>query len=1090
MGFTDDRWHEWTCHTNFSFLTGASHPEAMVERAVELGYSSLGITDYDGVYGIVRAYRELCKIQKEKPGVNLKLHYGVEFHLKKDHHRPIVLQDTLILQALNHQGYFQLCELSSYAHRAGKTEANLPIEYLLQHPVQGLVAMQPMRGIWRDTPISEKDIENRLKRLKKHFTDGFYILISRHLQALEDQWIPQALAMASRLEIPVLFTQDVFFSTPEEKDVCDLLQAIRLNQPLDNIPEHLFVNSRRCLHSQPALEKIYSQLPYYREAVQNARELACRFDFDLSSLRYHYPKEMIPAGFHAQSFLEKLVWEKAPLLYPQGVPEKMIHLLKKELNLVEHLNFADYFLTVWDIVSWARRQDILCQGRGSAANSAICYILGITSVNPNQFDLLFERFISVERGDPPDIDVDFENARREEVIQYIYERYGRKRAAMVANVITLRRKGSLRFSGRALGIPDELITRVTRRLRSLAYRTRPPYEVFQQIRSELESGNTLLPEFTWNLWFRMAEKIRGFPRHMGIHSGGFILSDSSLSRLVPQEPATMAGRTVIQWSKDDIEALMFFKIDILALGMLTVIQKTFQLIQQHYGKIIHLNQIPADDPKTYTMIQQADTVGVFQIESPAQRASLPAMQPKHFYELVIQVAIIRPGPILAGVKHPYLRRRSGQEAITYPHPGLKPILERTFGTIIFQEQLMRVAMLVGNFTAGEANEIRKTIGSFNSKLDASEWIGKLVEGMLSNGFQHDFIKEVLLQIQGFASYGFPESHAASFALLAYASSWLKCHYPAAFFTALLNSQPMGFYQPDTLIKTAEQCGVSFLPLDINLSDWDHTLEQGKDSRCIRLGLRLIKGISKSNMESCLQLRKQQGQWKSLSQLESAGILNQKELSALASANALSGLDPVRRQTIWQVERKNQISTPSQPELPTHFELPEHSVLFPEETELESVETDYMATGTSLGKHLALLLKETAWNYPVSTKHITVSNQLPLLHDKSSTTVFGIVLVRQSPGTAKKMLFVTLEDEGGTVQVVIRPDVYRQYHHIIDRHSFLCIRGIWQNTNQASSLMATHVLNSQTDQAEIIPWEIQNSWSSMQSGQQKKARNYF
>ena len=1097
-----NHWHEWICHTNFSFLIGASHPGELVSRADQLGYRSLGITDYDGVYGIARAYANRKEMRRDNKGGDLKLHYGTEIHLAKDHDLPLYFQDTLLLYARTHRGYFNLCQLITYSHRDGKNGANIPLEYLLSAAVEDLVAIQPMRGlIRREEGQHPQRLRQRFGRIKEHFGDRLYFAVSRHLNRVEDRWIVPTQDLALSLNAPVLFSQDVFFADRSQKDISDLLHAMRHNRTLDEIPEQLFVNSRRCLHSLGSLQKIYGGLPGAGSALRNSADLAASFDFDLDELTYHYPKEMIPAGYTAQSYLEHLAWKRAGEQFGNPLPEKIQRLLKHEFALVKKLKFADYFLTVWDIVSWARAREILCQGRGSAANSAICYVLGITAVNPDKFDLLFERFISVERGDPPDIDVDFENGRREEVIRYIYERYGRSRAAMVCNVITFRSKGAIRFTGKALGVPEALIDQVSKSLGTITARTQTNDEVMAGVRQQVEGSGRLpaLPDHTWNWWITLAERLLTFPRFLGVHSGGFMLADKDLDWMVPQEPATMEGRTVIQWSKEDVEALGFFKIDILALGMLTAIRKCFEMLQASYGIPLSLATIPPDDPETYRMIQRAETVGVFQIESAAQRASLPVLKPENFYDLVVQVAIIRPGPILAGVKHPYLRRRNGLEPVVYADPRLEPILKRTYGTIIFQEQLMRVAIAVGNFTPGEANEIRKNIGSFSAKGNIGRWVVKLTQGMVENGISQEFIQEVVKQIQGFSSYGFPESHAASFALLAYASCYLKCHYPAAFFAALLNSQPMGFYQPDSLIKTARHSGVPILPVCVNRSDWDATLEQVRSGNSpaqfgIRLGLNMVTGLGQTAARASVTKRPAVERWPDLETFLAHCDLNRTDLTALAAANALQvfGLD--RKSAIWLSEspryrhylKGEDFQFTVAPEEPEKDER----VFFPQETEMETVEADYRATGTSLGRHFTRLIKEQAWVYPVPVRQIVTSAGIDRVRADSTINVFGMVLVRQSPGTAKKMLFVTLEDEYGTVQVVIRPHIYVRYCQVIDEQRFLCITGKLQRQDGAVSVLVSRVYSPELKKAAIIPLERTEKYDRLNENEYTRIRNYM
>ncbi len=1102
MAFSVNTWIEWICHTNFSFLLGASHPCELVSRAAQFGYRGLGICDYDGVYGIARAYRELKELREKDCSLPLKLYYGAEIHLEQDHDLPVYVQNTLILYARTHKGYFNLCRLLTYSHRDGKENANIPLDYLLSAAVDDLVAIQPMRGLIRRKEGDDAQyLQSHFGSLKDHFDSNLYFAVSRHLSNAEDKWIQPTQMLAKNLNIPTLAAQDVFFASPRDKDISDLLHSIRHNKTLDEIPEQFFINSKRCLHSFSSLQKIYSAIPGIKEMQNHSLELGETFNFDLNELTYHYPKEMIPEGFSAQRYLEHLVWESVRKEYGDSIPNKIGSLLRHELSLVETLNFADYFLTVWDIVRWARSQHILCQGRGSAANSAICYILGITAINPDKFDLLFERFISVERGDPPDIDVDFENGRREEVIQYIYNRYGREKATMVCNVITFKSRGAMRFTGKALGIPAPVIDRASKLRGSFSFRGVSITDTIDGVRQEFESEGqaSVSSDHTWRLWADLSERILYFPKYLGIHSGGFMLAEKDIDWLVPQEPATMDGRTVVQWCKEDIEALGFFKIDILALGMLTAIRKCLDLLKTHYNVPLTLDTIPQDDEETYAMIRRAETTGVFQIESTAQKSSLPSLQPQNFYDLVVQVAIIRPGPILAGVKHPYLRRRNGLEPVTYAHPKLEPILKRTYGTIIFQEQLMRVAMAIGNFTPGEANEIRKNIGSFSSNGKIGKWVGKLTQGMIDNGISEDFIREVIQQIKGFSSYGFPESHAASFALLAYDSSYLKCHYPGAFFTALLSSQPMGFYQPDTLVKTARLCGVTVLPICVHQSEWDTILEpikfENTGPECaMRLGFRLIAGISESGIKQIVARRNRIGKWRSIADFFDDTSLSRTDLTALAASNAFQAFDIDRKTAIWMAEASpfpREELLPGYPEPFTpEIEEEEESVAFSTENEIEAVESDYRATGTSLGRHLSQLIREQAWVYQVPVEQIVTSNRLLENQPGRFILVFGMIQVRQSPGTARKMLFVTLEDEYGTIPIVIRPRIYAQYNHLIDGQAFLCVLGKLQVENNAVSLLVSQVFSPLLKKADVIHVEKKKRYQQITSGDYRKIRNYM
>jgi len=1020
-------WTEWLCHSNFSFLMGASHPHELIERAQTLGHHGMALTDYDGVYGSARMHHAWVRHTKSQDDAEtpIRLFHGAEFHLAKDHDLPLFLQDTVALLATSHRGYHNLAALASYAHRDGKLAANIPPEALLSADVTDLAAIIPMRGLLRRG--QENLLRERLTKLREHFRGRVYCAVSRHLTPAEDHWIKPTIKLAKDLDLPCLLTNDVFMHERSAKEMSDLLHAIRHNQTLDQVGSHFFPNGERTLHDLRTLAARYQELPIYESALAAGRTLADSCKFDLRALRYHYPKEMLPPGVTAQTYLEEITWAGARSHYGH-VPPKIERLLHHELQLIEQLGFADYFLTVWDIVRWAREQGILCQGRGSAANSAVCFVLQITAVDPNLFDLLFERFISVERGDPPDIDVDFEHERREEVIQHIYQRYGRNHAAMIANVITFRRRGATRAVSKALGISTETLDHTTHTNEHLG---------------------------------RLTERLRGFPRHLGIHSGGFMLTDRHLNWLVPQEPATMPGRTVIQWCKEDIEALGFFKIDILALGILTAIRKTFSLVKEHEGRELSLASIPADDQATYDMICRADTVGTFQIESRAQMSMLPRLQPRKFYDLVIEVAIIRPGPIQGGMVHPFLRRRHGEEPVTFPDPRLVPILERTLGVPIFQEQVMRIAMAVGGFSPGEADQLRKNMGAFAIKGDLLGLGEKLREGMRKNGIAEPFVEQILGQIRGFAEYGFPESHAASFALLAYASSYLKCHVPAAYFASLLNSQPMGFYAPHVLIHSARQDGVPILPISVTKSSWDSTLERTETGKlAIRLGMHLVRSLRQQAAEHLCRERQRRGGWPNLMTMLQSRSLNRLDLTALAAADALRPFGIERRAALWLAA-----AAP----FSGFLEDVEDTIQFAPESAMERCQSDFYATTTTLGPHPAAILR-TYWCYQLPVERLQLANALIKLRPRQEVAVFGMTIVRQSPPSAKGMVFITMEDDTGMINIAFTPQVYERYRRLVDNYAFLCIRGILQRQHDAVSILVTEVLKPEIPEAQVLNLE--------------------
>lgn len=1064
-------WHEWLAKTNFSFLVGASHPTDMIKRSLDLGYSSIAINDFDGVYGLARSYLSLKKFNS-RANSSLKLQYGAEIHFSKDHDDPVFLQDTLVLLVSSWKGYYNLCNILTFCHKDGKSYGHISLRDLLLHNLEGIIAIAPMRGLIRRKLKGKKSLLlERFSLLKEALPSRFYLAVSRHLHRSEDYWIKPTLELANTLDLPIILSQDAFFHQAEEKSMSDLLNVIRSNKSMEQAVNQMFCNCERHLHSLSELEQRFAVFDFFEDSLKVSAQLAEQCSFSFSELRYYYPKEMIPSGFTSYDYLEHLVWQEASSRYKSGIPSHIISLLNKELKLIKLLKFADYFLTVWDIVRFARSKGILCQGRGSAANSSICYILEITSVDPNKFNLLFERFISMERGDPPDIDVDFEHERREEVIQYIYERFGRDRAAMVANVITFRAKGALRAVGKALGVKESTLTVVTKTLSSRYFRKSGATDGLSYFRESLVKNTPEYKEMAqipWTIWGEMAEKLRGFPRHLGIHSGGFVLSDRSLGWLSATEPATMEGRTVVQWCKEDIEGLGFFKIDVLSLGMLTAIRKAFHLVEKCYGRKLSLYGFVEDDKQTYEMIQKANTVGVFQIESRAQMSMLPRLRPKCFYDLVIEIAIIRPGPIQGGVIHPYLQRRNGEVPVDYPDERLKEILERTLGIAIFQEQAMRIAITVGGFTGGEANELRKSIGAWSIKSDKElgPWLEKLAEGMRKNGLKEEFVQSTVAQMKGFSDYGFPESHAVSFAHLAYASCYLKCHYPAAFFCSVLNSQPMGFYSPHALIEAAKRDKVVIKPISISYSFWDHTLEkplpeENSKKYVLRLGFRLIHGIRRSGVEKILLARKfLEGSFSSMEHFCQNVSLYRHDFTALAFADLFRELSLSRKEALWFAEKAP---------ICDFLEDVEESVSFSNESDQERVEKDFAAFGTSLYCHPAKLVKRS-WQYEIPLKAITISEEIIKKSRGANIYIFGMVLVRQAPPSAKGMVFLTLEDEKGFINLAMAPPVYKKYHQLVDGRSFILARAKVQKNNESHSLLVINVYAPKESSAKVYDLE--------------------
>lgn len=1035
--------HDWLTKTNFSFLSSTTVPYELMQTACRLGYHSLCINDFDGVYGIARCFNDLNHI-KSKEDVSLKLNYGAEVHLKLDHAKPLMKQQTLVFNALSSQGYRNLCRLLSFSHRESKREAYISLEDLFKFDLSGLFCLIPMRG---GLEYCLKNPEG-LSALKEKLPT--FIVITKTFHQASDSLIPKAYELSKKLSLPILFSQDSFILHRSEKSFHDVLLTIKNNNTLPENLSHLLANGERSLHTREQFWHIYHKFPGAQESFKLAHELNEQANFCLSSLKYHYPKEMIPEGYTAQSYLEHITFKAAGERYNGIIPAKVTQTLSHELDLIEELNFADYFLTVWDIVAWARSQGILCQGRGSAANSAVCFVLGVTSCDPAVFDLLFERFISKERGDPPDIDIDFEHERREEVLQYIYKRYGRKRAAMVANVITFRSKGATRAVGKALGVPEEYLDRTSKALSTVIYRREELGHVIDVVKNDT-SQKDHSNELPWKFWKHFSEKLVDFPRHMGIHSGGFIVSQHEIDDLVPQEPATMADRTVIQWCKDDIEELGFFKIDCLSLGMLTAVRKCFDYIEEHYGKRFNLYDIPQDDKPTYQMIQKADTVGVFQIESRAQQEMAPRFKPKDLYDLVIQIATIRPGPLEGDAKNPLIRRRNGLEKVTYPCKEVEDILSRTMGVLVFQEQLMRIAVALGDFTAGEANELRKNIGAWNSKAfnrNLHPFMKKLFDGLKRRGLKKEFAMQLMHQMKGFAHYGFPESHAISFAFIAYASSYLKCHFPAAFYTSILNSQPMGFYSPHALLEAAKRNQVTILPLCVNFSDWDHKMEElpqklGRPKLFgIRLGFRLVSGLREQGIELMSLERSEGGQFKNFDDFVGRNRLFKDDYIKIASTNAFHSFKLSRNEAIWKC------SAIPYKEL---IDFEDKKINWKKKSKMDEAQQDFQSYGTTTGEHPIVILKET-WSYNIKLKSIRTSQMLQETPDGFMVSVFGLLISKQAPPTAKGMVFYTLEDETGFLNLVFTPQVYEKNHHLLEGVKIHCVSGVLQKNQDSHSIL--------------------------------------
>ena len=1018
---------ELHCLSNYSFLRGASFPEELVERAVHLKYRALAITDECSLAGVVRAHMA-AKEHK------LHLIIGSEFRLTDN--------TRFILLATNRRGYGQLSHLITEARRkAPKGEYKLTRNMLEKNlPQQCLALWLPDISHYPADPVNDEP----LLWLKQHFPETTWVAVELFLSGNDQQQLQTLTAIANKHKIPLCATGDVHMHVRGRRALQDILTAIRFTTPIQQLGYQLFPNGERHLRTRQRLQKIYPC-----ELLEETVRIAERCRFSLDELRYEYPKELVAEGHTPQSWLRVLTEQGMDSRWPSsrcpdGPPQKVKQAIEHELALIEDMQYAPYFLTVYDIVKHARSQGILCQGRGSAANSAVCYCLGITEVDPDRMQLLFERFISKERDEPPDIDVDFEHERREEVIQYIYQKYGRGRAALAATVITYRPRSAVRDVGKALGMSLDQIDRLAKSI----YWWHRLETIEQQL---AENGFSINNPLIKRLVI-LVQQILGFPRHLSQHVGGFVISEGPLSHLVPIENAAMEDRTVIQWEKDDLEALGLLKIDILALGMLSAIRKALTYISSYLPQAMTLADVPPEDPAVYRMIQKADTIGVFQIESRAQMSMLPRLKPRNYYDLVIEIAIIRPGPIQGDMVHPYLRRRNGEEQISYPSEAVKDVLSRTLGVPIFQEQVMQLAMVAAGFSAGEADKLRRSMAAWKRKGGLDQFEGKLLEGMKARGYSEQFAQQIFNQIKGFGEYGFPESHSASFALLAYVSSWLKCYHPAAFTCALLNSQPMGFYAPSQLIIDARKHGVKVLPIDVNISEHDCTLEPANKSKhALRLGLRLINGLSSNGIECIIEARQQQP-FENAQDLASRAQLNQKDLQCLAAANALQSLTGDRHRAFWQVAGIEK-------DMPL-FESPqfnEADVMLSKPSEAQNIIADYAITGLTLGRHPLELLRPR-----LNKRRICTAEQLWQLPNDTRATVAGLVICRQRPGSAGNVVFVTLEDESGQANIVIWPRLAERQAKELLHSRLLVVHGSVQQEEGVLHLIANRL-------EDFTPW---------------------
>ncbi|MDR9405786.1 MAG: error-prone DNA polymerase [Spiribacter sp.] len=1003
---------ELHCLSNFSFLRAASHPEELVARAAELGYQAIAITDECSVAGVVRAHTAARAHA-------IELIIGSEFHLADG------LQ--LILLAPDRAAYAKLSAVISLARsQADKGHYHLAREDL-QDGIPGCLALL----------VSHTDTSHEaVQWLARTFPARAWLTTSVRYDGHDHARLKHCQALASTHGLRAVASGGVLMHRRGRRAVHDTLSAIRYRQPIAELGTTLVCNGEQHLKTRQQIGHDYP-----RTMIAEALRIARRCHFSLDELRYEYPEELVPADYTPAQWLRQLVHQGACEHWPNGTPERVRTAIEHELELIGALHYEPYFLTVHDLVAFARSRGILCQGRGSAANSAVCYCLGITAVDPSRASLLFERFISRERNEPPDIDVDFEHDRREEVIQYIYRKYGRHRAALAATVISYRPRSAVRDVGKALAIDGATIQKLSSNLQ---------WWDGQQVDIERVREVGLDPQAPdIQRLLTLTREIMGFPRHLSQHVGGFVISQGPLSELVPTENAAMAGRSIIQWDKDDLEALGLLKVDCLALGMLSAIRRSFELIKQHHHRDLTLANIPAEDSAVYAMLCRADTVGVFQVESRAQMAMLPRLRPQRFYDLVIEISIVRPGPIQGDMVHPYLRRRNGEAPVEYPSDEVRGVLERTLGVPIFQEQVMQLAIVAAGFSPGEADQLRRAMAAWKKRGGLGAFRERLLQGMAERGYQPEFAQRVFEQICGFGEYGFPESHAASFALLVYVSAWIKHHYPEVFVCALLNSQPMGFYAPAQLVADARAHDVVVHGVDVLSSDWDCTLEPIDNKKpALRLGLRLIRGLGEAPATRIMQARDNGPPFRDVAELAHRANLNRGDLRALADAGALSHIAGHRRHAWWQV-----LGVEAKRPLLEDAPLNETKPTLPAPNEAADLISDYRSLGLSLGRHpLALLRKR------LRRQGYRPSDELQTIGHRRIARCAGLVINRQRPGAAGGVVFLTLEDESGSTNVVIWRDLAERQRALVVGARLLGVIGIWERQGDVCHLVAGRLEN--------------------------------
>jgi error-prone DNA polymerase len=1011
------QYSELFCQSNYSFLEGASHAEELVLQADFLRYKALAVTDECSVAGIVKVH---SAIKQHK--LSLKQIVGSMFWLNEE--------CQVILICPNRQAYAELCRIITNARRRSSKGHYQLSEWDIMSAKHCFILWLPQQknedahwGLW----------------LSQHHPGRLWIGLQRHLKQTDQQYIDYCVELSQHHHLPITACGGVLMHNANRLPLQHSLTAIKYQKPITEVGSHLLANAERCLRSINKLSRIFKA-----EWLEESNRISELCEFELNSLRYEYPSELIPQGETPMSYLRMLVERGKQARFPQGVPSNIQQIIDKELRLIGELNYPFFFLTIHDIVMFAKSQGILYQGRGSAANSVVCYCLEITSVDPRQISVLFERFISKERDEPPDIDVDFEHERREEVIQYIYQKYGRERAALAATVISYRFKSAVRDVGKALGLQetqlDYFIKNTNRRDKSLGWQA-------QLTQLGLQPDSLKGQQF-----IHLVNEIIGFPRHLSQHVGGFVISSGPLYELVPVENAAMHERTIIQWDKDDLETLGLLKVDVLALGMLSAIRKCFDQIKRIHGRSLTIAEITRlkDDPQVYGMIQRAETVGIFQIESRAQMSMLPRLKPRTYYDLVIQIAIVRPGPIQGDMVHPFLKRRDGIEPISYPSKDVESVLSRTLGVPIFQEQVIKLAMVAAGFTGGEADQLRRAMAAWKKNGNVFKFKNKLIEGMQRRGYETEFAEQIFKQICGFGEYGFPESHSASFAVLAYCSAWLKCYYPECFYASLLNSQPMGFYSPSQLVQDAQRHNVVVLPVCVNASQDNHIVVEHQNGLAIRLGLRQIKGFSEHGIQSVLANRPQSG-YRHPSQVKQLSM-NKKDIELLASANALNNVSGDRFQTRWAM-MDSASDLPLFNQVDDYAEDDNGELSLHQPSEMQDLLEDFTSVGISLNKHPITLLEEAG-----RLGRFTHMKDLIQQRHKSMVTVVGLVTGKQSPGTAAGVTFVTLEDNTGNINVVVWGSTARAQQQAYLTAKALKVQGILEKEGEVVHVIAGKLID--------------------------------